>query len=166
MLLIFLFIAYCSLFTFLFFIPGRYITMCALVPFVEHGWDAAFRLITTAMLMSVPAAHVHHAAEEDHLQEAEEQEEEKDAEAQSAERKEAKVMTNPIRAAITVHRRGGVGLAVLGSQGDGVCHSRGLRDPMCHAGFEGKGSCAEDQPKNDQGDNNSYNGFHFYLTIG
>ena len=48
--------------------------MRTLVPFVEHGRDVVFPVLAPGAVMSVVTPAATHAAEEDHLHEAEEKE--------------------------------------------------------------------------------------------
>ena len=101
--------------------------MSAFVPLIELRGKSAFPVFAPGTVMSVMTPTVSHAAEEDHLHEAEEQEEEEDR-AADAEGYKAKVMTTvhhgvPIAVTVAIHHgRHGCGLSAFGGIGDGGCH--------------------------------------------
>ena len=78
--------------------------MSSLVPFIEHGGDAAFPIFTPGTMMPPTMSH---AAEEEHLHGAKEQEEEQEGEADRAEGIEEVRMPKSIRlrVAISIHHR-------------------------------------------------------------
>ena len=124
----------------------------AFVPFIEHGWSAAFPAFAPRTVHVMTA--MMHSAEEDHLHEAKEEEQEDEGEADRAERIEvmaiAEAISIPVGVGMTItvhHRRDGCDLPAFSGFGNCRGNCGRLCDSTGFSSFESHEAACGDEAK-------------------